>query len=100
MVEAETGSDALYMVQTGHPDLILMDLALPGMWGDEVTALLKAAPVTRDIPLIVVTALQHDHSSVQRAIAADAEEIVAKPFLKTLGEAVRRYVRPPDDLQF
>jgi CheY-like chemotaxis protein len=54
--EAATGLEALDQAHAVHPDLILMDLALPKMPGYEATALLKADPSTRDIPVIVNTA--------------------------------------------
>ena len=51
--EAATGLEALDQARAVHPDLILMDLALPKMPGYEATARLKADPSTRDIPVIV-----------------------------------------------
>ena len=55
-----------------------MDLCLPKMTGDEATAQLKADPSTRDIPVIVCTAL-HKGALTERAIAAGAVEILHKP---------------------
>jgi len=78
VVEAATGLDALDQTHATHPDLILMDLCLPKMTGDEVTAQLKADPSTRDIPVIFCTAL-HRGALTERAIAAGA---VAKKILK------------------
>ena len=92
--EATTGLEALDQARAVHPDLILMDLALPKMPGYEATAHLKADPSTRDIPVIVNTAFQKG-AFVDCAIAAGAEEILHKPFsLKALEEAVRRYLCP------
>lgn len=93
MIEASTGPKALTSAQTIHPDLILLDICLPEISGDEVTAQLKADPSTRDIPIIIVTALPEDEIVVKRAIKCGAEEILVKPYsFKHLGEAVRRYV--------
>ena len=78
VVEAATGLDALDQTHATHPDLILMDLCLPKMTGDEATAQLKADPSTRDIPVIVCTAL-HKGALTERAIAAGAVEILHKP---------------------
>ena len=78
VVEAATGLDALDQTHATHPDLILMDLCLPKMTGDEATAQLKADPSTRDIPVIVCTAL-HRGALTERAIAAGAVEILYKP---------------------
>ena len=96
--EATTGLEALDQTRAVHPDLILMDLGLPEMPGDEVMARLKDDPSTREIPVIVVTALPKDGTSVERAIAAGAAEILYKPFtFKALGEAMRRYLSQPNE---
>jgi two-component system cell cycle response regulator DivK len=56
VVEATTGQEAIDRATAIHPDLILMDLGLPGMSGDKATGLLKAQFSTRDIPVVVQTA--------------------------------------------
>jgi len=92
--EAATGLEALDQAHAVHPDLILMDLALPKMPGYEATARLKADLSTRDIPVIVNTAF-HGGPFVESAIAAGAAEILHKPVsLKALEEVVRRYLSP------
>ena len=92
--EAATGLEALDQAHAVHPDLILMDLALPKMPGYEATARLKADPSTRNIPVIVNTAF-HKGPFVESAIAAGAAEILHKPVsLKALEEVVRRYLSP------
>ena len=62
-----------------HPDLILMDLALPLVDGWEATRRLKADPATRDIPVVAFTAhvLQED---ADRAREAGCVAVIAKPF--------------------
>jgi CheY-like chemotaxis protein len=75
-----------------------MDLVLPEMPGHEVTARLKADPSTREIPVIVLTALSRGSQSVESAIAAGAAETLFKPFtFKALGEAMRRHLSPPNE---
>src|SRR6266850_6886555 len=92
--EATTGLEALEQAHAVHPDLILMDLSLPKMPGNEATAYLKADPSTRDIPVIVNTAFQKG-AFVDCAIAAGADEILHKPFsLKALEDVMRRYLCP------
>jgi CheY-like chemotaxis protein len=54
-VEAATGQQALEVARTSRPDVILMDLSLPGMDGWEATRRLKADPGTRSIPVLAVT---------------------------------------------
>ena len=96
VVEAATGLDALDQTHATHPDLILMDLCLPKMSGDAATAQLKADPSTRDIPVIVCTAL-HRGALTERASAAGAVEILHKPIsFKAILDAVRRYSLPEE----
>ena len=79
MIEAETGEAGLTAAAAHTPDLILMDIQLPGIDGYEVTRRLKADPVLRSIPIIVVTsyALSGDDA---KARAAGCDAYVTKPF--------------------
>jgi response regulator RpfG family c-di-GMP phosphodiesterase len=54
--EAATGPEAIDKASSMHPDLIMMDLRLPGMNGDEATARLKRNLSTRNIPVVISTA--------------------------------------------
>ena len=78
IVEAATGIECLEQARTTRPDLVVMDLAMPDGNGDEAIASLKADPLTRDIPVIVLTAMLHG-PLIDRAIAAGAAEILHKP---------------------
>ena len=79
IVEATTGEDGVAAARARTPDLILMDIQLPGIDGYEATRRIKADEALRRIPLIVVTsyALSSDDA---KAIAAGADAYVAKPF--------------------
>jgi two-component system, cell cycle response regulator DivK len=93
VAEAATGLAAIDQTRATRPDLIIMDLGLPGITGDEATARLKADPSTKDIPVIVNTAFDKKSSLVKRAMGVGAAEILHKPTsLKTLQEVVRRYL--------
>jgi CheY-like chemotaxis protein len=93
VAEAVTGLEALDQARAAHPDLIFMDLGLPGITGDEATARLKADPSTRDIPIIVNTAFHKTSAFVERAIAVGAAEILHKPICFTaLREIVERHL--------
>ena len=86
-VEAVTGLEAVSRARVTRPNLILMDLDMPAMTGDQATARLKADPSTRNIPVIVTTAFSYG-SLVDRAI-------MHKPFaLKLLRAAMQRHYQP------
>jgi serine phosphatase RsbU (regulator of sigma subunit) len=76
---AEDGRQALEMVQAGSFDLMLLDIVMPEMDGFQVLAHLKADERLRDIPVIVISALE-DMDSVVRCIELGAEDYLPKPF--------------------
>ncbi len=79
VIEATTGEEAVALAEAQVPDLILMDIQLPGIDGYEATRRIKANPRLRQIPLIVVTsyALSGDDA---KAFSAGADAYVSKPF--------------------
>ncbi len=72
---ATSGERALKTTAHFHPDLILLDLMMPGMDGLETCRLLKSDPQTADIPVIIVTAA----AAVDNSFAAGAVDYVVKP---------------------
>ena len=92
IVEATTGEDGVAAAKARKPDLILMDIQLPGIDGYEATRRIKADDALRRIPLIVVTsyALSGDDA---KALAAGADAYVAKPFSpRAMLAKVREYL--------
>jgi len=79
LVFASTGTDALAAALAHRPDLILLDVMLPGMDGFEVCRRLRAAPLLAEVPIILVTALD-DRDARLRGIAAGADDFMTKPF--------------------
>ncbi len=77
-IDAANGETALRLALSENPDLILLDLMMPGMDGFEVTRWLKANPLTSAIPIIIVTALE-DVASHRRMLASGADEFINKP---------------------
>ena len=94
--EAATGPEAIDKASSMHPDLIMMDLRLPGMNGDEATVRLKRNLSTRNIPVVISTAWTtacNIGDRVDRALTAGAEEILYKPFhLTMLRDVLRTYL--------
>jgi class 3 adenylate cyclase len=78
-VSASNGQEALNQVQATAPDLILLDIMMPVMDGFAVLARLKADPKLRDIPIIIISAM-NDLQSVVKGIEQGAEDYLPKPF--------------------
>ena len=79
VVSAGDGLRGLEIALHAHPDLILMDLALPLLDGWEATCRLKTNPTTQHIPVVAFTA-QVDQDALTRAVAAGCVAVIAKPF--------------------
>jgi CheY-like chemotaxis protein len=79
VVEAADGEAALQLARAEHPDLILLDVMLPGATGWEVAAALGSEPATRDIPVIFLSAMA-DTSDLERGREHGAVGYVTKPF--------------------
>src|SRR5688572_2546840 len=94
--EAATGPEAIDKAYSMRPDLILMDLRLPGMHGDEATVRLKKNLSTRNIPVLISTAWTTAYNvgdRASRALDAGAEEVLYKPLqLTILRDVLRRHL--------
>ncbi len=82
VLEAGTAQEAFEILKTERPDLIVMDIQLPGMDGLTATKKLKGDPATRDIPVVAVTsyAMKGDREQAQ---AAGCVGYITKPIDKT-----------------
>lgn len=89
---AAGGQEALECIAHNPPDLILLDVMMPGMDGRQVAHIIKADPTTRNIPIIMVTA-QTDREARLAALDAGAEEFLNKPV--DPGRAVAARAQPP-----
>jgi two-component system cell cycle response regulator DivK len=79
MIEAVTGEEGVTLAETQRPDLILMDIQLPGLDGYEATRRIKGNPALRRIPIIAVTSYALSGDDV-KAREAGCDAYVAKPF--------------------
>jgi len=79
VMEADSGPVALKLIAQSQPDLILLDVMMPGMDGFEVCSLLKQDQQTRLIPVIFITALNDKRSRI-RGIEAGGDDFLSKPF--------------------
>jgi two-component system phosphate regulon response regulator PhoB len=90
---AGTGEEALKSVRDGRPDLILLDLMLPGVDGLEVCRRLKRDPDTEGIPVIMLTA-KGEESDIVAGLELGAEDYITKPFSpKVLIARIRAVLR-------
>jgi len=93
VLAAHSGEDGLELVVNSMPDLIVLDLMLPGIDGLEVCRQLKKEPKTKDIPIVMVTA-RGEEPDVVSGLELGAEDYVSKPFSpKVLAARVRTVLR-------
>jgi len=89
----DSGEDALALISHSRPDLLLLDLMLPGMDGIEVCRLLKANPATAGIPVVMLTA-RDSEADIVRGLELGADDYLTKPFsLKVLAARLRAVLR-------
>jgi len=77
---ANSGEDGLAIIRKEHPDLVLLDLMMPDMDGWEVYQQMKADDMTKNIPVIVVTARAQSIDKVLGLHIAKVDDYIAKPF--------------------
>ncbi len=75
---AENGRITLEKVEQFQPDLILLDIMMPKMSGFEVCQQIKNNPATRDIPILMITALR-ENTDIEKAVEAGADDFLSKP---------------------
>jgi len=98
---AATGEDAFRQVASGPPDLIILDLMLPGMDGLEVARTIRGNPSTKEIPIIMLTA-KGEEADIVAGLELGADDYVTKPFsprvlLARVRAVLRRRVRESTD---
>lgn len=76
---AEDGESALKQIDANRPDLLLLDISLPGISGFDVLGQLRATPATRDLPIIMLTAHGREIER-EKGMALGADDYITKPF--------------------
>ena len=79
---AADGEQTLQQVASWHPDLILLDIMMPRISGFEVCKRLRADPATKDVAVLMVTALDQA-ADIERAVEAGTDDFVSKPIKKS-----------------
>jgi CheY-like chemotaxis protein len=90
VIEAEDGEEAIALAEQKHPDLIIMDLMLPGVNGLDATRRIREYQSLQQTPIVAVSAYGADQFR-DKAIDAGCDEYVSTPFEpNALGELIKR----------
>lgn len=93
ILKAFDGNEALTIVEANPPDIVLLDLIMPGINGYQVCKKLKDDPKTNHIPIVIVTSL-HETEDRNKAIEAGADDFITKPFdIMELSVRVKSHLR-------
>ena len=91
-IVAQDGQSAIEMTELHHPDLILMDIQMPGMDGLEAISHIRQNPQLAEIPIIALTALAMEGDR-EKCLAAGANEYISKPVkLKQLNVTIKQFL--------
>jgi CheY-like chemotaxis protein len=95
VITTDNGDDVLQFARNAQPDMILLDLHIPGISGYSLCPLLKADEKTKKIPVIILTASVDNIEAKKRKIAAD--DYITKPFdERNLIEKAAKYTQKVD----
>lgn len=94
LIDAADGAEALEKIRAARPDLVLADLRMPRLDGCELCEVMRADPLIRDVPVVILTS-NGDADTVARCMAAGAREVLQKPIQpQPLLEALNRHLTP------
>lgn len=79
LITAFSGEEALKKIDSDHPDIILLDVMMPGLSGYEVAAILQKSPEHHEIPILFITAL-NSHDEIVKGFKLGANDFISKPF--------------------
>jgi len=93
VIAADNGNDAVSLAKSENPDLVILDLWMPGMDGPEVDAKLKEDPTTKDIPVIFLTCLFQKRQGEEEGRVVAGKVLIAKPYsIDALSTQIERLV--------
>ncbi len=94
VISTNNGTEGVDKAIKERPHLILMDIMMPGMDGRDATCFIRCNPETKDIPILVATALSKE-SDLRSCIEAGCSDYIVKPFtLKELQGKIQDYISP------
>jgi len=97
VIEARTGKDGMSLAESERPQLILLDINLPDMDGQDVCQKLRASEATSWIPIVALTA-NAMHGDRERFLASGMDGYLPKPITRNeLLRTVRQFIEPNDD---
>lgn len=80
VIKANNGNDAIRFAKEKHPNLILLDILMPGLGGGEVAEILRASDETRNIPVIFLTCLYTKEDEKNKGHTIQGNFFISKPF--------------------
>lgn len=80
VIVADNGKDALVLAESEHPDLIILDVLMPGIDGPEIAKRLKESPETTDIPVIFLTGMFPKHEDKKQGRVVAGNVLFDKPY--------------------
>jgi CheY-like chemotaxis protein len=95
VLEAQDGEEAIKIARTHKPDLILMDLMMPGVDGNSACSIIKNDPATKQIPVVMLSGVGFELNK-KLSLALGADGYITKPFnLPDLLATVAQFLRLP-----
>ena len=95
VISANNGKEGVEKAIKEKPDLIFMDIMMPGMDGREATRRIRSNPEAKEIPILAATAIT-DKSQLRECIEAGCNDVIIKPFTaKDLQEKIQAVLDPP-----
>ncbi len=99
VISANNGKEGVKKAIKEKPDLIFMDIMMPGMDGREATRRIRSNSEAKEIPILAITAIT-DKSQLRECIEAGCNDVIVKPFnARDLQEKIHAVLDPPRDKQ-